>query len=158
MGQPVHRTKQRFALPGLALNVPLLARRTPDEVARVLGRPEASSESRHSRHQTLNYQNGDVLVVFTDGKAEWIKVNRAKGLMFSKDALTSLGLPRKRPTSIGEDAMSWNNIHGVREVTLRSNGAGGVSSVVICVETKKNRPSKKRSWLALIRLNPAFGQ
>ncbi len=157
MGQPVQPTKQRFALPGLALNVPLLARRTPDEVARVLGRPAASSESRHSRHQTLNYQNGDVLVVFTDGKAEWIKVNKAKGLMFSKDTLTRLGLPPKRPTRIENDAMSWDNIHGVREVTVHSNGAGGVSSVLICVEAKKNRPPKKQSWAAVIRLKPALG-
>lgn len=97
-------------------------------------------------------------MVFTDGKAEWIKVNRAKGLMFSKDALTSLGLPRKRPTSIGEDAMRWDNIHGVREVTVRSNGAGAVASVLICVETKKNTRPKRRSWSALIRLNPAFAK
>ena len=64
-----------------------------DEVARILGRPGVASENRHSRHQTLTYRNGDVQVVFVDGKANWIKLNRAKGLMFSKDAVTRLGLP-----------------------------------------------------------------
>ncbi len=97
------------------------------------------------------------MVVFVDGKVEWIKVTRAKGLLFSTEVLTRLGLPPKRPTWIEKDAMSWDNIHGVREVTVRSNGAGGVSSVLICVEVKKNRPPKKQSWAAVIRLNPAFG-
>ncbi len=157
MGQLDQRTKKRVTLPGLVLNVPLLARRTRDEVARVLGTPADSSESRRSRHQTLSYQNGDVLVVFVDGKVEWIKVTRPTGLMFSKDALTRLGLPPKRPTWIEKDAMSWDNIHGVREVTVRSNGAGGVSSVLICVETKKNRSCEKQSSWSLNRLRPAFG-
>ena len=151
------RTKKRVTLPGLVLNVPLLARRTRDEVARVLGTPADSSESRRSRHQTLSYHNGDVLVVFVDGKVEWIKVTRAKGLMFSTEVLTRLGLPPKRPTWIEKDAMSWDNIHGVREVTVRSNGAGGVSSVLICVETKKNRSPEKQSSWALNRLSPVFG-
>jgi len=83
-------------------------------------------------------------------------LNKAKGLMFSKDTLTRLGLPPKRPTRIENDAMSWDNIHGVREVTVHSNGAGGVSSVLICVEEKKNRPPKKQSWAAVIRLKPAL--
>ncbi len=128
-----------------------------DEVARFLGKPEVTTENRHSRHQTRTYRNGDVQVVFVDGKANWIKLNRVKGLMFSKDAVTRLGLPPKRPRRIGDDAMSWDNIYGVREVTVRSNGAGGVSSVLICVETRKNPPPKKQSLLALNRLNPAFG-
>ena len=141
MGRLLERTRHaKVALPCLALNVPQLARRTPAEVARVLGAPAASAENRHSRHQTLNYRNGDVQVVFVGGKAEWIKVNKAGGLKFSKDALTRLGLPRKRPTSMGNDAISWDNINGVREVTMRSNGAGGVSSVLICMETQRNMP------------------
>jgi len=156
MGRLFQRTKKRVTLPGLVLNVPLLARRTRDEVARVLGTPADSSDSRRSRHQTFSYQKGDVQVVFVDGQVNWIKLNKAKGLMFSKDTLTRLGLPPKRPTRIENDAMSWDNIHGVREVTVHSNGAGGVSSVLICVEEKKNRPPKKQSWAAVIRLKPAL--
>jgi hypothetical protein len=124
-------------LPHLILNVPAIARRTEDEVARHLGPPDPSSGSPSPNGIKRSYRGGKIEVVFVDGAARWIKLYTAKELPFSKAALAKLGLPVLRPTyNNAPHVLSWRNIPHLQEVSLFGGGAEGyASSVLICVQT-----------------------
>jgi hypothetical protein len=150
------------ALPHLLLNVPALAGRSEPEVAVHLGDPDPGMVSSDPARTKRSYWRGRVEVVFIEGKAGWIKLYGSGDLPFSKEALSKLGLPVKRPTYVNADhVMSWHNVPHLREVSLYAGGPrGSVSSVLVCVQTTTPAPSAKRSWRARISLPwlPAIGR
>ncbi len=137
----------RTALPKLLLNVPALAHQSPDVVERILGRPERSCGAMVSQHQKVMYRAGKVEVVYTDGKASWIKLYATRDLKFNHHSLSRLGLPPKKPTYVNRNhVMSWSGICNLREVSLYSDSHGGVSSVLVCANSPVLEPaSMKRS-------------
>ena len=122
-------------LPGLAFNVPSIARKSAAIVQQILGRPDKSSGTYLGGKVKQTYRRGAVEVVYVDGKAAWIKLYDTRGLPFGREALPKLGLPPKKPTYVNHDrVMSWGNISNLREVSLYA-GNGGVSYVLVCVES-----------------------
>jgi hypothetical protein len=123
-------------LPGLAFNVPSIARKSAEDVSKILGRPDKSGGTYMGGKLKQTYRHGAVEVVFVDGEAHWIKLHDTRGLPFGRDALAKLGLPDRKPTYVNRDrVMSWGNISNLKEVSLYA-GNGGVSFVLVCVESK----------------------
>jgi len=125
------------ALPCLVLNVPAIANRSELEVQRVLGPPaQTTSAGRLQRHPRCSYRHGTVEIVYVDGRAECIVLHDTRGLEFSHRSLAKLGLPVSKPnkTERGK-TLRWDNIRGVREVTLYAGGRSGVSHVRISVHS-----------------------
>jgi hypothetical protein len=148
----------KCALPHLVLNVPALAGRSEAEVADYLGLPDPGVGSTDPTRTKLCYRGGKVEVVFVEGKAGWIKLYGTGDLPFSKEALSKLGLPVKRPTYVNsQHVMSWHNVPHLREVSLYGGGPReSVSSVLVCVQTN-SQSSSRRPRISFPRLR-AFGR
>jgi len=122
-------------LPSLVLNVPLIARRSPAEVAQILGPPGRTNGVLLSAKVRNVYQRGTIEIVFADGKASWIKLYCTRNLPFSREILTKLGLPLAKPTYVNaRHVMSWSNLANLKEVSVYAGEGGAVSSVLVCVE------------------------
>jgi len=122
-------------LPSLVLNVPSIARRSPAEVARILGPPERTNGAQLSANVRNVYHGGTIEIVFVDGKASWIKLYRTRNLPFSREVLAKLGLPQAKPTYVNaRHVMSWSNLANLKEVSVYAGENGAVSSVLVCVE------------------------
>ena len=80
----------------LAFDVPAIAGKTSAQVEIVLGVPEEGDPE--GQHPRLWYLNGDVEVVFVDGKAEWITLYDMMDIPFGRSALRALRLPDREPT------------------------------------------------------------
>ena len=76
-------------LPGLVLNVPAIALKSPVKVAAILGPPEHSGGVQPGADARHRYKGGSVEVIFVGGRACWIKLYNPRNLPFSKDSLTS---------------------------------------------------------------------
>ena len=127
--------KQCAVLPSLVLNVPAIAWKSPEEVARVLGPPERTNGAQLGSNLRNRYHRGTIEIVFVDGKACWIKLYNTRNLEFSKDMLPKLGLPAAKPTYVNScHVMSWSNLANLKEVSVYAGENGAVSSVLICVE------------------------
>ncbi len=135
--------RSRSSLPSLVLNVPAIARRSPDAVQLLLGSPDTADGPQVSLQVKRTYQRGRVEVVFVDNHVRWIKLYDCRGLTFNQDALPKLGLPASRPTYRNPDhVMSWQNIPRLQEVSIYAGTAGKVSSVLVCVETAPQEKKK----------------
>jgi|GEM_PF-2995265 len=141
---------QKTALPKLLLNVPALAQKPREAVERILGQPSRSSGSVISQREKRTYRNGTIEIVYTEGRASWIKLYNTDGMEFSQQSLSRLGLPPKKPTYVNRDhVMSWSKICNLKEVSLYADNKGGVSSVLVCAASESpsipdRRPSG--SW------------
>jgi hypothetical protein len=125
-------------LPGLVLNVPAIALKSPVEVAAIIGPPETSGGVQPGADARLRYKRGSIEVIFVGGRACWIKLYNPRNLPFSKDSLTKLGLPRAKPTYVNSThVMSWSNLANLKEVSIYGGESGSVSSVLICVQAAK---------------------
>lgn len=143
--------RSRSSLPSLVLNVPAIARRSPDEVQLLLGPPDTADGPQVSLQVKRTYQRGRVEIVYVENRAKWIKLYDGRDLAFGTEALPKLGLPALRPTYRNPDhVMSWQNIPHLQEISLYAGTAGKVSSVLVCVETtpleKKARRSSGGFW------------
>lgn len=124
----------RRTLPALVLNVPSIAYKSPIEVGRVLGKPVRSGSSRVSMNPTSAYHAGKIEVTFNEERADRIVLNDARGLTFHKESLAKLGLPVSRPTYKNRNhVLRWDNIPGIKDVSLFAGHNGGVSCVSITV-------------------------
>jgi hypothetical protein len=130
--------KRSTALPGLVLNVPAIAGKSSDEVARVLGPPERANGIGLGANSRNRYRRGAIEVVFVDGRASWIKLYNTRHLPFGKETLSKLGLPVAKPTYVhSQHVMSWSNLPHLKEVSMYSGENGAVSSILICVRTQR---------------------
>jgi hypothetical protein len=131
-----------------------MARKSPAEVAQLLGPPDTSVGVQTGQHPTYTYRGGTVQVVYVAGRANWIKIYGLKHLEFSREALSKLGLSPRKPTYTNPGrVLSWSNLPNLREVSLYRDDQSGVSSLLVCVETTSdpaNRPERpSRAWTSL---------
>jgi hypothetical protein len=141
------RVPGKPVLPHLILNVPAIARRTEDEVARHLGGPDPGIQSTSVGSTKRSYRGGKIEVVYVDGQARWVKLYTMRELPFSKAALAKLGLPLQRPTyDNSPHVLSWHNISHLKEVSLYGGSDGFATSVLVCVQTVHSGSSPHRRF------------
>jgi len=105
----------------VVLDVPAIAGKSQDEVAAVLGAPSGRQTTRHSGTTLpmILYRNGNVEIVFVDGKADWITLYTR--LPMRQSSLTRLNLPVREPTWARTGVeMRWENgkVPGVQAVYI----------------------------------------
>ena len=83
------------------VDVPQIAGKSEAEVAQILGEPTERSTTKNdgNTYPDLFYRNGQVEIVYVDGKAEWISVMNLDHLPFSPEALPALGITDAGPPS-----------------------------------------------------------
>ncbi len=108
--------------------------KTKAEALALLGDPAFCIKTESALH--CLFKKGDVSVEFVDGKVSESTVKGSLGnASYSKYTLAMLGLPVKDPTFSNEHIMRWENISGLLDVTLHSEG-NRVSFATIKVKTK----------------------
>jgi len=146
-----------IALPKLLLNVPALANQSREAVERILGQPDRTSGVMVSKQEKVGYRRGKVEVLYIDGKAMWIKLYNPRGMEFSQQSLSKLGLPPKKPTYVNRNhVMSWSKICNLREVSMYSDSNGGISSVLVCALCSEAVPKSMKRRAPLTRSGRSF--
>jgi hypothetical protein len=137
-GKAASRSGARTEAPAVVVDIRGIAGKSQAEVARVLGEPTASETTRHGGRNLpkMKYRGGDIEIVFVDGKADWITVFGKGRLPFDTQVLGALGLPSTRPSFSSPSAViRWENIPGVREVSVFPGQGGRAHYAYISVRT-----------------------
>jgi hypothetical protein len=146
-----------IVLPQLMLNVPALANQSREVVERILGRSERSSGVSVSQNERFTYRGGTVEVLYVDGKAKWIRLYKPRGMRFSKQSLSKLGLPPQKPTYVNRNhVMSWSSFCNLKEVRLYSDSNDGVSSVLVCAFSSASVPESMHRRVPRTRSGRSF--
>ena len=109
-------------LPKLLLNVPALVDQPREVVERILGRPERTSGVMVSQHEKVVYRGGMIVVLYTDGKAKQITMYKPRGMAFSQQSLTKLGLPPKKPTYSNRNQVIRDYVNSLSTITSGRSG------------------------------------
>ena len=113
-----------FAFAGTAgtlVDIPSIAGKDEASVAKALGKPTAAEKSKHGPKKTYKLvPDGEVEVVFIQGKADWITVTPGPKTRppFGPDALRALGLPSAPPSFSSPAVLRWANTSGLLEVSI----------------------------------------
>ena len=102
------------------LNVPKIAGKSRAEVEKEIGSANSCVQTKYG--EQCFFEKADTEVVFIDGKADWITVNKMGALPYSKESLAALGLPVAEPVFNSASIMRWDNLAGILEVSLLSQG------------------------------------
>jgi len=122
----------------VVVDVPAIAGKRPAQVAAILGTPTATETIRsHGKPLPKRiYRNGDVEVVYVDGKADWITVFGQGQLPFGPEVLSALGLPSTPPSFFNPlGVIRWERISGLRTVSVFPNPDGHAHYAYILVNT-----------------------
>jgi hypothetical protein len=129
---------------GLQLLISNIALQPPHVVSAVLGAPDKVELIRPSNTpcqeqpcQKATYQNGKYEVVFINGLADWITINKTLAYRLNDSVIEYLGLPKVAPTFSNPKAViRWEEIVGLREVSAFNNGDDRVAYFYIKCTTK----------------------
>lgn len=117
----------------------LLAGKTAAEVAAGIGQPTAREKTKHGPKMTYTLGSGATIeIVYIGGKADWITMTPRAGkrIPFTPQAITGIGLAEAKPTSKELDVIRWENIQGLRKVSVHRGGDGTVWYFYIKAKTE----------------------
>jgi hypothetical protein len=117
----------------IILNVPKIAGKSQAEVEKEIGRANSCVQTKYG--EQCFYEKADTEIMFIDGKADWITINKMNDLPYSKESLAALGLPVAEPVFNSASIMRWDNLAGILEVSLLSQGKS-VGYAYIKVKTR----------------------
>lgn len=100
----------------LILDVPALAHASQASVEGALGKAEFCRKSRLGL--SCRFAARGIEVVFVGDKAERIVVNELDDTPFDKTAITRFGFKNQEPDAVTDEAMRWERIPGIAEVSL----------------------------------------
>lgn len=115
------------------VNVPKIAGKSKAEVEKEIGGPNSCVPTKYG--EQCFYEKADTEIMFIDGKSDWITINKMNGLPYSKESLAALGLPVAEPVFNSASIMRWDNLAGILEVSLLSQGKS-VGYAYIKVKTR----------------------
>ena len=98
------------------VDIPLIAGKTQEKVAAVLGQPAACENVKQGKK--CSYQPGKTDIVFIAGKADWITVNALDDVPYSKNALPFLGLEASTPSFANKFVMRWSGVSNLIDVSI----------------------------------------
>ena len=122
----------------VVIDVSTIAGKTPPEVAGILGAPvrRGAAASDGKNYPAYHYRNGRVQVVFVDGKADWITIQRLDSVPFARHALGAFGLPVAVPSSESAEVIRWTRVAGLRELSIFARPDSGVDYATVFVRSE----------------------
>ena len=102
------------------LNIPNIAGKSKAEVEKEIGSANSCVQTKYG--EQCFFEKVDTEVVFIDGRADWITVNKMSTVPYSKEGLAALGLPVAEPVFNSPSIMRWENLAGILEISLLSQG------------------------------------
>jgi hypothetical protein len=115
------------------LNIPKIAGKSKADVEKEIGGANSCVQTKYG--EQCFFEKADTEIVFIDGKADWITVNKMSTVPYSKEGLAALGLPVAEPVFNSASIMRWENLEGILEVSLLSQGKS-VNYAYIKVKTR----------------------
>ncbi len=119
-------------------DIAAIAGRTPKEVAAVLGPPyeKRTVTIRDKVYPANFYKSGQLQIVFVDGKADWITIYRLSALPYSPQSIKALNLPPSLPVVNTPDVIKWQDVSGIKEISLYPDKGGKLDYASILVRTE----------------------
>jgi len=115
------------------LNIPKIAGKSKADVEKEIGGANSCVQTKYG--EQCFFEKGDTEIVFIDGQADWITVNKMSTVPYSKESLAALGLPIAEPVFNSASIMRWENLAGILEISLLSQGKS-VNYAYIKVKTR----------------------
>ena len=123
----------------VVFDLPAIAGKTEAEVTAVLGNPSGreTERSQYGTHPRVMYRDGQVEVVFLNGRAEWMTLyNDAGTFRFSQTILQQLNVPNRQPAFVNPQyVMRWERIPEALSLSVFGDGQQGVRYVHVIVST-----------------------
>lgn len=114
------------------VDIPQIAGRSMKQVGELLkAKPTCAKNKRGTK---CDYNDGRIEIIFIDGKADWITVNRLEQVPFTDAGIVRLGFGEKSPVFRSPVVMRWNGLPGVLEVSM-FKGQTGTDYAYIKVKT-----------------------
>lgn len=98
-------------------------------VQALLGTPSGCADVAGGRRCT--YPRGKSEITFIDGMADHIVIADLGGAPFEPATISRIGLAGAEPLEVGEDAIRWQNVGGMREIVLERGDDGRAGRIVI---------------------------
>ena len=98
------------------VDIPKIAGADKPEVEKFLGQATSCETIKYGLK--CYFTVGETEIVFIDGKADWITINQMQTTPYSPQALTALGLKNQKPTFSSDDVIRWEDIQGIREISI----------------------------------------
>lgn len=120
-----------------------IANKSIKDVNILLGKPNSMGKAKPSGTPCKTnpcdkafYKDSKFEIIFINKVADWITINNVSNLPMNEDLITSLGLPKTKPTfSNPSDVIKWTNIKGFLEIGFYNNGSGKVDYIYIKTKT-----------------------
>jgi hypothetical protein len=109
---------------GVILKIEDVVNKSLPDVEKLLGKSESSEKVKgypceNSDCKREVFQDGKYEIIFKEGKADRITINKVPNLTGSVDAIETLGLPQSEPSFINEDnSARWENINDIKEISF----------------------------------------
>lgn len=97
-------------------------------VQAMLGAPRSCEDVAQGRRCT--YARG-AEVTYIDGMADHMVIADLQGAAFEPATIARIGLAGAEPLEVGDDAIRWQNVGGVREIVLERGADGRAGRFVI---------------------------
>ena len=122
------------------LNIGEIARKSPQEVAKVLGNPTSEEIIQYKGvalpKKLYRYGGVDIRIVFVEDVADWITIYGKGQIPYGQAALASFGLSTLPPTfSDPNTIMRWNDKFGLKAIRLLPGSNETVSYAYILVNS-----------------------
>jgi hypothetical protein len=126
------------------INIADISNKSIKEVNKLLGKPNNMSKAKPSGTPCKTnpcdkayYKDGKFEIIFINKVADWITINDVSSLPMNEDLITSLGLPKTKPSfSNPSDVIKWTNIKGFEEISFFNNGSDKVDYIYIKTNTR----------------------
>lgn len=69
-------------------------------------------------------------------KADWITINQVSDKDLNKDAIALLGLPKSDPAAETATVLRWENVEGIKEISVFNNGSNKIDYIYVKANTK----------------------
>ena len=117
----------------------LLAGRSENDVAQGLGKPVGGEQTKYGPKLTYALASGATIeIVYINGMADWITMTPrpGKAIPFTAAAIEGIGFHPATPTFTSPDVIRWDNIQGLRQVSLHAGQGGTVGYFYVKVKTE----------------------
>lgn len=125
------------------VNIADIANKPIKVVNEILGKPGSMDKAKPSITPCKTnpcdkafYQDSKFEIIFINKVADWITINKVSNIPMTEEAITSLGLPKTKPSfSDPSNVIRWTNIKGIKEISFFNNGSNKVDYIYIKTNT-----------------------